>query len=84
MEETSLLSEAETARYRDQGYLALKDMCPQDEVGYIRRTLLDLFANKTGYNEGAQYDFAWVHTGLAEGAPKKLFHGQHAVLVVQK
>jgi len=57
MEETSLLSEAETARYRDQGYLALKDMCPQDEVGYIRRTLLDLFSNKTGYNEGAQYDF---------------------------
>jgi len=57
MEETSLLSDAETARYRDQGYLALKDMCPQDEVGYIRRTLLDLFSNKTGYNEGAQYDF---------------------------
>ena len=57
MEETNLLSEAETARYRDQGYLALPDMCPQDEVGYIRRTLLDLFANKTGYNEGAQYDF---------------------------
>ncbi|WZB74184.1 phytanoyl-CoA dioxygenase family protein [Achromobacter insuavis] len=57
MEETSLLSEAETARYRDQGYLALPDMCPQDEVGYIRRTLLELFANKTGYNEGAQYDF---------------------------
>ena len=42
MEETNLLSEAETARYRDQGYLALPDMCPQDEVGYIRRTLLDL------------------------------------------
>ena len=41
MEETNLLSEAETARYRDQGYLALPDMCPQDEVGYIRRTLLD-------------------------------------------
>lgn len=52
MEETSLLSEAETARYREQGYLALQDMCPQDEVGYIRRTLLELFANKTGYNEG--------------------------------
>ncbi|MBB1624077.1 phytanoyl-CoA dioxygenase family protein [Achromobacter sp. UMC71] len=57
MEETSLLSEAETARYRNQGYLALPDMCPPDEVGYIRRTLLELFANKTGYNEGAQYDF---------------------------
>lgn len=57
MEETSLLSEAETARYRDQGYLALPDMCPQDEVGYILRTLLELFANKTGYNDGAQYDF---------------------------
>ncbi|MBP6705786.1 MAG: phytanoyl-CoA dioxygenase family protein, partial [Achromobacter sp.] len=57
MEETSLLSEAETARYRDQGYLALDGICPQDEVGYIRGTLMDMFENRTGYNEGAQYDF---------------------------
>ena len=57
MEETSLLSEAETARYREQGYLALDGICPQDEVGYIRATLMDMFENRTGYNEGAQYDF---------------------------
>ncbi|WP_235489463.1 phytanoyl-CoA dioxygenase family protein [Achromobacter sp. DMS1] len=57
MEETTVLSEEETALYREQGYLALKNLCPEDEVGYIRRTLLELFANKTGYNEGAQYDF---------------------------
>ena len=31
MEETSLLSEAGTARYREQGYLALDGICPQDE-----------------------------------------------------
>ena len=34
--------------------------------------------------QGAHDDFAGVNRGLAERAPKKFFHGQHAVLVVQK
>ena len=44
-------------RVTEQGYLALDGICPQDEVGYIRATLMDMFENRTGYNEGAQYDF---------------------------
>ncbi len=52
-----LLSESQTDRYKKEGYLALESMCPADEVLQIRSTLLGLFDNRTGYNEGAQYDF---------------------------
>ena len=55
MEETSLLSEAETARVSRATWPWTAS--PVDEVGYIRATLMDMFENRTGYNEGAQYDF---------------------------
>ncbi|MDX3905556.1 MAG: phytanoyl-CoA dioxygenase family protein [Pigmentiphaga sp.] len=57
MEATAVLSDTETALYNRQGYLALKSLCPPEEVELIRATLMGLFESRTGYEEGAQYDF---------------------------
>jgi len=57
MEETSVISDAQAALYQRQGFLTLEGICPPEEIELIRTTLLDLFKNRTGYDEGAQYDF---------------------------
>ena len=56
--EEMLISPLAESTYRSQGYVALGSLCPPDEVAMIRSTLLKMFEQRTGYDEGAQYDFA--------------------------
>lgn len=58
MKDTRTLADSVTAEYKTNGFIAVQDICPQDEVQQIRSTLLRLFEQKAGYNEGAQYDFS--------------------------
>lgn len=58
IEDAAVLSDEETSLYRRQGYLSVEEICPRDEVHQIRTILLKLFEERTGYEEGAQYDFA--------------------------
>lgn len=58
IEDAAAVSDAEAALYRWQGYLSVREICPREEITQIRATLLKLFEERTGYEEGAQYDFA--------------------------
>ncbi len=52
----SLSAEA-IASYEKDGYIAIAEISPPEEVAFIRKTLLRLFEEGTGFDEGAQYDF---------------------------
>lgn len=58
MNQEYLLPEETTTEYKARGYISLEEICPPDEVVQIRQTLMRMFENKVGYEEGAQYDFA--------------------------
>jgi ectoine hydroxylase-related dioxygenase (phytanoyl-CoA dioxygenase family) len=51
------LAEKYTEAYDKQGFISLETICPPEEVVQIRQSLMHLFENKVGYEEGAQYDF---------------------------
>lgn len=57
MKQNPPLTDSVTEEYRARGYISIEDMCPPEEVAAIRRTLMEMFEKKTGYEEGAQYDF---------------------------
>ncbi|WP_233161575.1 MULTISPECIES: phytanoyl-CoA dioxygenase family protein [unclassified Achromobacter] len=57
MKEPLPLSANVTSEYEKNGYISIETMCPPEEVQEIRQTLMRMFENRTGYNEGAQYDF---------------------------
>lgn len=52
-----VLTPAALARYEKEGYVSVANICPPDEVAEIRAILMRLFAERTGFKEGAQYDF---------------------------
>lgn len=52
-----LLTEKTTEQYKNDGFISLETICPSEEVLQIRQSLLRMFENKIGYEEGAQYDF---------------------------
>lgn len=44
--------------YKRDGYIALEEISPPEEVEMIRKTLFRLFEEGAGFKEGAQYDFS--------------------------
>lgn len=51
------LSAQTVTEYEQNGYVSLEGICPPEEVAQIRATLMRLFEQRTGFAEGAQYDF---------------------------
>jgi hypothetical protein len=52
-----LLSAQALQQYERDGYVSLESISPPEEVAQIREILMKLFNERTGFKEGAQYDF---------------------------
>ncbi len=57
-EPTLSLSEEHVAFYQREGYLVVADLITPVEVEQLREIFHHLFANKTGREDGNQYDLA--------------------------
>ncbi len=55
---SGLLTEAQMAQFRDEGYIALEVAASPQEVAFIRGVVERLFAQKAGHKEGAHFNFA--------------------------
>jgi len=58
VEPSGLLSGAQLNQFREQGFIALKDMATPDEVAFMREVITRLFDVKAGHKEGAHFNFA--------------------------
>jgi hypothetical protein len=55
---SQILSEAQVASFRENGYLALDRITNDEDVADIRSVLEELFARKAGHDQGAYFNFA--------------------------
>jgi hypothetical protein len=58
MTDTITLSPEQIATFREQGYLALPQISPSQEIGRLREIFERLFKEQVGWKMGAQYDLA--------------------------
>ncbi len=69
MPATALLSAAQVARFREDGFLAIEAIAPPEEVEQLRGIFDRLFAQGAGWKKGAQFDLAGTD---ADGRPAAL------------
>jgi len=55
---SQILSEAQVASFKENGYLALNQITTDEDVAEIRSVLEELFARKAGHDQGAYFNFA--------------------------
>ena len=61
------LTPGQRARFARDGFVTVRDLAPQEEVDFIRATLMQLLAARVGYDEGALFDLL-----AADGLPSTL------------
>jgi len=52
------LTEEQIAHYRAEGYLQLDRLIDPDEIAWVREIYDRLFAQRTGWEQGDQFDLA--------------------------
>lgn len=57
---TYVLSAEELTSFQRDGFIAINDLIPRDEILHIHSILFRLHENNVGFNEGAQFDAAAV------------------------
>lgn len=62
---TTALEEHQIEQFRSHGYLTIDALIPEEEIDQLRRIYDRLFAEKTGWDKGDQFDLAGTDDGEA-------------------
>ena len=62
---TTTLASSEIEQFQHKGFLTLKALIPDEEIEQLRETYDRLFAEKTGWDRGDQFDLAGTDDGIA-------------------
>ena len=62
---TTTLASSEIEQFQHKGFLTLKALIPDEEIEQLRQTYDRLFAEKTGWDRGDQFDLAGTDDGIA-------------------